>query len=181
MLKIKKQVLALKHRARSRKGETLVEILASAVIIAIFFAGVLNSVVFTQQSNYTNNNKEKASQSAQEVEQEKLTLKSGPEPPLFGSAEAILDSYYGSGGLGEADSGSPEDTVNYVSSFSDPTSNDDLIQYTLALTSTQDSDLDNVTQAGYNITVRVYYTRVSNGSSYTYSEVNAFAAATVAS
>ncbi|MCD8309408.1 MAG: hypothetical protein LUD19_06075, partial [Clostridia bacterium] len=116
---------------------------------------------------------------AQEVADEIVSLLSGLQDASqeadLTNAEYTVETYYGSTGLGK-DTG-----AKLVSSFSDPTSDDELIQYTITTSTTDDTDVDKVTQAGYNITVRVYYKRISNGASYTCAEVNAFAAAVIAS
>lgn len=169
----------LKRFNKSKKGFTLVEVLASIFVLTIVFMGVLCAVAFSRQMVFTNNNKEKASDQAQLVADEIITVVTGEDD--FAVAQTKITDYYTSGAGAGTD-------IRQVTAFAEPTaSNPQRIQYTIteaaAATSTDADSTDaegnayvETKQQGYNITVRVYYDRINGNGGYECVEINGFAA-----
>ncbi len=173
-------------KTKSKKGVTLVEVLCSVLILAIVFAGVLNAVAFSQQMVYTDNVRDKASDISQLVADEVMNICTGKDPEDTSSPAAIendindivnntIDPQYAS--IGE---------VKIVPGFTsleayDPT-HDPQVQ--VMIEPVTESMADNTvagiqtketTQAGWNITLRVYYRSVNGKKNWTATEISAFA------
>ncbi len=175
----------LKRFNKSKKGFTLVEVLASIFVLTIVFMGVLCAVAFSRQMVFTNNNKEKASDQAQLVADEIITLVTGVEN--YGDATTKVDNYYRTG-AGAAAGTKMDRDIDEVTTFAEPTSSTSpKIQYTItpaAPATATDTDTDDAAgndyvetqQQGYNITVRVYYDKINGNGGYECVEINGFAA-----
>ena len=68
------------NKKKSKKGFTLVEAVCSVMILAIVFAGVLNSIAFARQMVFTDNVRDKASDRAQIVADELINVCTGKNP-----------------------------------------------------------------------------------------------------
>lgn len=171
----------LKRFNKSKKGFTLVEVLASIFVLTIVFMGVLCAVAFSRQMVFTNNNKEKASDQAQLVADEIITLVTGVAD--IDAARHNVEEYYDTG------AGARTDIADVTTSaFAEPTSSTSpKIQYTItpaAPATATDTDTDDAAgndyvetqQQGYNITVRVYYDKINGNGGYECVEINGFAA-----
>jgi len=187
----------LKRKLHSKKGMTLVETLCAVMVLAIVCVGVLNSVAFSREMVYTNNEREKASYKAQFVADEIISAATGMTPPddagtIVGKVEKIANSTGGDDIQNES-IGSVENIGN-GNDFHEPIGDDNFIQYKLIPVeedTVSDTDIavkvdgiDQVTtihavkQTGWDIIVRVYYKRVGGEDGYNFVEVNAFAAQT---
>lgn len=171
---------------KSKKGFTLVETMAAIMIFAIVVVGILNAVAFARQMVFTDNVKEKASDKAQLIADEIITTAMGHDPNSTTEPADVISAI----ALVTNDSSDPQTAligeVTNVSSFTDPASyvegTDPEIQYIIAPVSSSATDavdgtvsLQEVQEAGWNITVRVYYQRINNNDSYDCVEVSAFA------
>lgn len=185
----------LARKLRSKKGFTLVETLCAVMVLAIVCVGVLNSVAFSREMVYTNNEREKASYKAQFVADEIISAATGMTPPddeskIVEKVERIANSSGGDDVQNES-IGSVEN-VGSADKFHDPRNDDNLIQYVLIANSEEvvsDTDMmvkvngieqttkiHDVKQPGWDILVRVYYKRVGGDDAYNYVEVQAYAA-----
>ena len=157
-----------KKLKKSKKGFTLVEAMCAIMIMAIVFVGILNAVAFSRQMVYTNNSREKASDRAQLVADEMISIATGFDPG------ETLDPT-----VTENLKVAIEDVLNYSSEF-DPETHSD-IQYKLEPVGTTTDDVTEgtphkaVTQRGWQITVRVYYQSIGGNNRYTAEELVAFA------
>lgn len=184
-----------KKLKKSKKGFTLVEAMCAIMIMAIVFVGILNAVAFSRQMVYTNNSREKASDRAQLVADEMISIATGFDPGetldptvtenLKVAIEDVLN-YSGADGVG----GDPQYTIiggveycigDFVdASEFDPETHSD-IQYKLEPVGTTTDDVTEgtphkaVTQRGWQITVRVYYQSIGGNNRYTAEELVAFA------
>ncbi len=175
----------LKRFNKSKKGFTLVEVLASIFVLTIVFMGVLCAVAFSRQMVFTNNNKEKASDQAQLVADEIITLVTGVAD--IDTAKDNVEEYYdtGAGVRTESDAGTE---IVEVTTFAEPTSSTSpKIQYTITpaapstpadanRTDAAGNEYVETQQQGYNITVRVYYDKINGNGGYECVEINGFAA-----
>lgn len=163
---------------KNKKGMTLIEVLCSIFVLAIVFAGVVSAVVFSQSMVYTDNARDKASDQAQLVADELLTVAKGCDGTIASTRSAI-EAYLLSSG---------EDIEYKVdsSAFGYSGAADEEIQYTLV--ECKDTDTDDTTtvsgntvpavtatEQGVTIIVRVYYQKVNGGGAYDCVEVSAFA------
>lgn len=185
----------LKRKMRSKKGYTLVELVCAIAIFAIVCAGILNSVAFSREMVYTNNSRDKASDKAQFVADELVSAATGVDPTaadgpalIQAKMESILAdnetiaNNAGAERIGHA-------TLMADGIFKDPTNDNELIQYVLtAIPGDEDNDIleevDGITQAidgrdvrqaGWDITIRVYYKQVGESGNYRSVDVSAFA------
>jgi len=182
-------------KAQSKKGFTLVEAAASVMILAIVCAGVLNAVAFSREMVYSNNAREKASDKAQLVADEIVSAAMGEDPANPDTLDAIKARV---NEITNADNGTTPNVqaeaigkVACVTAFSEPTSDDELIQYTITpITAAvnEDTDIevvvDKVKQKvtvheavveGWDIHVRVYYKQIGAGGAYRVVDMDAFA------
>ncbi len=174
----------LKRFNKSKKGFTLVEVLASIFVLTIVFMGVLCAVAFSRQMVFTNNNKEKASDQAQLVADEIITLVTGEEN--YGDATTKVEAYYRTGAGAEAGTKMDRDIADVtISGFAEPTaSSPERIQYIITSVTSSSADRSDAAgnayvetqQQGYNITVRVYYDKINGNGGYECVEINGFAA-----
>lgn len=182
------------RKAHSKKGFTLVEAVASVMILAIVCVGVLNAVAFSREMVFSNNAREKASDKAQLVADEIISAAMGENPEdstapasIQAAVNAIAnDSASGTSNIQTASIGK----VNCVTAFTTPATEDDLIQYILTPV-TDGTDVERDTDVkvsginqkatvhdtkvvGWDIKVRVYYKMVGSGD-YRVVDVSAFA------
>ena len=185
-----------KKLKKSKKGFTLVEAMCAIMIMAIVFVGILNAVSFSRQMVYTNNSREKASDKAQLVADEMISIATGFDPGetldptvtenLKVAIETVLNNA-GAEGV-EADPQyaliggveyCSEDFVD-ASEFNPDTNS--YIQYKLEPVGTSLEEKDNAgiaykeaSQRGWKITIRVYYQSIGGNNRYTAEELVAFA------
>lgn len=179
------RITKLKKRfIKSKKGFTLVEVLASIFVLVIIFTGVLSAVAFSRQMVFTDNSKEKASDEGQLIADEMLTLVSG-ECVDVTDVQTQISSYYSSASKNPVD-------VTSTGGFHNPTSLDpatgDYIQYTVEeVGGGASTDVDvpggishvETVQHGFKITVRVYYSRINGNGGYNCEEIIAFSHAKI--
>lgn len=169
-------------KSKSKKGYTLVEALGACIVLMIIFTGVLNSVAFAQRLVYSNNSKEKASDTAQLVADELIVIARGSD-----SVDAAQEKIAESKVFDESD---PQfaiiGNVEEVDDFSEPDGTHGIIQYILTEQgdSKEDTELDvggetvqgnSIKQCGVLINVRVYYKRFTNSTQYDCVDLVAFA------
>lgn len=162
------------------------------MVFAIVTVGVLNAVAYSREMVYTNNAREKASDKAQLVADEILSAARGVDPTGADAVRIINDSVSAIANNGSGDvQTSSIGTVKYVTDFQEPTSSDEMIQYTLTpitedVIDATDTEItvDGITQRptiyvskqpGWQIHVRVYYKRVANDNDYRVVDVSGFA------
>ncbi len=184
------------RKAKSKKGFTLVEAVASVIILAIVCVGVLNAVAFSREMVFSNNSREKASDKAQLVADEIVAAATGVDPSdPAGNPEGIIQSNVDAIANNAAAGTTNIQTdaigkVNRVAAFSTPTNDNELVQYILTkvVDSTdvehdtdvrvsgihQKATVHDATLVGWDIKVRVYYKMVGSGD-YRVVDVSAFA------
>lgn len=183
-----------KKKVHSRRGFTLVEAVASVMILAIVCVGVLNAVAFSREMVFSNNEREKASDKAQLVADEIISAAMGQNP---GDSDALNDIKAKVNAIANDSTSSAANIqtdaigkVKYVNTFSTPTGTDDIIQYTIVPvpegtdieTDTdvkvsgihQKATVHQCTVPGWDIQVRVYY-KMSGSGSYRVVDVSAYA------
>lgn len=169
----------LKRLNKSKKGFTLIEVLASAFVLVIVFTGVLSAVAFSRQMVFTDNEREKASDEAQLIADEIISIAKGSTDE-FDANTKIADYYRAFS--------PPKDVADMTAfgfSYSGGTT-ESKYQYTLTESSDDCTDTDTsghsgaalqgkvTTQKGFDVTVRVYYQRINGGGGYDCVEVTAF-------
>lgn len=184
------------RKAKSKKGFTLVEAVASVIILAIVCVGVLNAVAFSREMVFSNNSREKASDKAQLVADEIVAAATGVDPTdPAGNPEGIIqsnvDAIANNAAVGTTNIQTDAiGKVNRVAAFSTPTNDNELVQYILTkvVDSTdvehdtdvrvsginQKATVHDATLVGWDIKVRVYYKMVGS-SDYRVVDVSAFA------
>ena len=184
------------RKAKGKKGFTLVEAVASVIILAIVCVGVLNAVAFSREMVFSNNSREKASDKAQLVADEIVAAATGVDPSdPAGNPEGIIQSNVDAIANNAAAGTTNIQTdaigkVNRVAAFSTPTNDNELVQYILTkvVDSTdvehdtdvrvsginQKATVHDATLVGWDIKVRVYYKMVGSGD-YRVVDVSAFA------
>lgn len=170
---------------KSKKGFTLVEALCSVFVLAIVFVGVLNAVAFSRQMVFTNNAREKASYKGQLIADEIFATVTGistdgSEDPVAAISAVVND-------MDDPQNTDPDTkigTVTKVNKLTDPKNcnGKSLIEYTIeAVNESYSDDTDgtvsvhNVTEQGWNITVRVFYKEVGAQDDYKCVDISAFA------
>ncbi len=180
-------------KVRSKKGITLVETVCAVMILAIVTVGVLNAVAFSREMIYSNNSREKASDKAQLIADEIITIASHCDPSgstIKTAIEGKVDTI--------ANNTSPTDVqhnnignVISVDNFYVPTNQNEMIQYILTpvtdstVTETekkvivggieQKTTIYDAKQPGWDIQVRVYYKNIGGKDEYRMADVRAFA------
>ncbi|MDE7390753.1 MAG: prepilin-type N-terminal cleavage/methylation domain-containing protein [Lachnospiraceae bacterium] len=160
---------------KSKKGFTLVELVCAIAVLAIVFAGVLSSVAFAQTMVYNDNSKEKASDEAQLVADEIISMARGSD--TVSDARTIINNYYTTGTGASTD-------MQIVSTFNF-TGSEPHIQIILEQCDFEYQDTDcpvagvtasgkAVEEKGIGATIRVYYERMNGQGGYLYEEVYAF-------
>ncbi len=184
------------RKSKSKKGFTLVEAVASVIILAIVCVGVLNAVAFSREMVFSNNSREKASDKAQLVADEIVAAATGVDPTdPAGNPEGIIqsnvDAIANNAAVGTTNIQTDAiGKVNRVAAFSTPTNDNELVQYILTkvVDSTdvehdtdvrvsginQKATVHDATLVGWDIKVRVYYKMVGSGD-YRVVDVSAFA------
>lgn len=168
----------LKRFNKSKKGFTLVEVLASAFVLVIVFTGVLSAVAFSRQMVFTDNEREKASDEAQLIADEIISVAKGSAD--ISDASTKIADYY----TALSTPKNVADMTAFGFSYSGGTT-ESKYQYTLAESSDNCTDTDTsglsgtlqgkvTTQQGFDLTVRVYYQRINGGGGYDCVEVTAF-------
>lgn len=178
-----------RNKKTSKKGFTLVEAICSIIILAMVFAGVLNSVAFARQMVFTNNIRDKASDRGQLIADEMITVCTGYDPDVNPSDtinNAIVpqikeiinnDDDPQVGSIGK---------VEHVASFTDLSSYDSSkpeIEFTIEPvteayadgTDTYGNDFKSAQEKGWNITIRIYYKSINGNRSWQATEISAFA------
>lgn len=176
-------------KKKSKKGFTLVEAVCSVMILAIVFAGVLNSVAFARQMVFTDNVRDKASDRAQIVADEMITICTGknPDDPNLASVLADIESEVNSI-INNADDPQYDNvgTVTLVSSLTgvdayNPAYNPEIqvtvepVSETMSDAAIDGIDTKDTTQAGWNITLRIYYQAIGGHDNWQATEISAFA------
>lgn len=172
---------------KSKKGFTLVEALASVMILALIFVGILNAVAFARQMIFTDNARDKASEKAQLISDEIIATAVGHDPAVTGEDLNIVNEINQIANNTSDTQMTVIGEVTYMDlGFTDPAhfvkGADPEIQYTITPVSSSESDgadgtitYKDVRQAGWNVTVRVYYQRVNKNDAFDCIEVSAFA------
>lgn len=169
-------------KSKSKKGYTLVEALGACFVLMIVFTGVLNSVAFAQRLVYSNNSKEKASDTAQLVADELIVVARGSDDVTAAQTKIAASKVFDTSDPQYAIIGDVQEVV----AFSEPDAAHGVIQYTLAYQNNSTTNVDitvgganvqgsSVKQDGILINVRVYYKRFTNSSKYDCVDLVAFA------
>ena len=180
------RITKLKERyCKSKKGFTLVEVLASLFVLVIVFTGVLSAVAFSRQMVFTNNNKEKASDEAQLIADEIVSVTKGCVD-LTAALTDVAD-YFAPDPSDPTATARAEEKAK-VEDFG-YTGTGNHCQYVIEGVgfSSTDTDIDVTTtvsgstvsavetkQQGFKITVRVYYSRINGDGGYECVEITAF-------
>ena len=171
---------------KSKKGFTLVEALASVMILALVFVGILNAVAFARQMVFTDNVRDLASEKAQLISDEIIATAEGHDPT---QAAEIINIETEVSQIANNASDTQTDLIGEatkVNTFTDPAAfvkgTTPEIQYIITPVTDSVIDTDNgtvsykeVVQAGWNVKVRVYYQRINQNDAYDCVEVSAFA------
>ncbi len=175
-----------RNKKNSKKGFTLVEALCSVAILAIVFAGVLNSVAFSQQMIYTDNVRDKASDKAQLVADEMISICTGKDPDDANALTQIqndIDSHINNANDPQFASVGQVTLVTGLTGVDafNPAHNP-MIQVTVTpVTESFDDEVlsgittKSTTQSGWDITLRVYHQAIGGQDSWQATEVSAFA------
>ncbi len=177
------------NKKKSKKGFTLVEAVCSVMILAIVFAGVLNSIAFARQMVFTDNVRDKASDRAQIVADELINVCTGknPDDPDLTNVLASIENEVNDV-INNADDPQYDHVgnVTLVSSLTgvdayNPAHNPE-IQVTIEPVSESMADVTvggfdskETTQAGWNITLRIYYQAIGRQDHWQATEISAFA------
>lgn len=182
------RITKLKERyCKSKKGFTLVEVLASLFVLVIVFTGVLSAVAFSRQMVFTNNNKEKASDEAQLIADEIISVTSGCVD-ITAACTDVAD-YFAPDPSDPTAVARAEDKTGASFGYSGAAT-ESYCQYMIEEVGFSDTDTEASTtvsgstvsaietkQQGFKITVRVYYSRINGGGGYECVEITAFSPA----
>lgn len=181
------------RKKKSKKGFSLVEALCSVMILAIVFAGVLNSVVFSRQIVLTQNIRDVSSDRGQLIADELITIcmKYNPDEydatnhnqgvnQALAAIQAEIDSV-----INYADDPQYNDEIGgiaVVNTFTDATSfnpnTDKRTQVKIQFVEesiTDKTDHKEIKQAGWDITVRLYYQAIGSQGPWQGTDITAFA------
>ncbi len=178
---------------KSKKGFTLVEAICAVFVLAIVFVGVLNAVAFSRQMVLSNNAREKASYKGQLVADEIIATVTGVDPDDAESDPIALIEQVINNLETDPQNTDPENAVGHcthVDTYANLTSPGDFtydatagdVQYTLeAVGETYTDAMDGtvsvqeISQRGWNITVRVFYKEFEAQAEYKCVDITAFA------
>ena len=178
-----------RKKKKSKKGFTLVEALCSVMILALVFAGVLNSIAFSRQMVFTNNVRDKASDKAQLVADELISICTNKDPDdpdinvnvMPAIRNEIADTINNANDPQYASVGDVT-LVDGLLDVNDYTEADPPIQVTiepvhenLADVTVAGIETKETTQAGWNMTLRIYYRAIGGNDSWQATDVSAFA------
>lgn len=179
-----------RKRKNTKKGFTLVEAICSVMIMAIVFAGVLNAIAFSKQMVYTENVRDKASDKAQLIADELISVCTGKNPDDPNLTTSVLPAIESDINSIINNNQDPQfasiGQVHLVNTLTDvkvfnPSVND-TIQVTITPVSgtLSDSTVGGIackdsTQAGWDITLRIYYRAIGGKDSWQATEISAFA------
>lgn len=178
-------------KIKSKHGFTLVEALAAVFVIVIVFTGVLSAVTVSRQMIFTDNAREKASDTAQIISDQIMAAASGQT--TLADVQAAIEQVLNN---------DPNDTsheliggtVSWVGTesgclatdFGYPAAGLTPYQYMITAT-TDDTDTDTeataggttlsgkqISEEGFAVTVRVYYQKVNANNDYSYIEMVVF-------
>lgn len=192
------QINFMKRKARSKKGFTLVEVITAIMVFAIVTVGILNAVAFSREMIYSNNSRDKASEKAQLVADEIVSIATGVEPTGSTKADIVAavkkvtnapDSSTANNvqaeAIGEASMVSEFTTpgpegVTMIQYKIEPLEVEDAFETTRVVRkddSGRDVEAQKIeTQSkGWKIQVRAYYKNIGGSDEYRCVDINAFA------